>query len=411
MVAKINRGNNIYGAVAYNQNKVNEGTARIIYGNRMINDLSGDASNVMQKTLLSFEDYLLANKNTEKPILHISLNPTITDSLSEEQFSELAKDYMERMGYGDQPYNVYLHNDIDRPHIHIVTTCVDENGNKINDSYEWRRSMKACRELETKYNLKQVTDTRKELSEIFLKKADYKAGDLKHQVSNILKSVFNSYRFQTFGEYSAMLSCFNIELKQVKGEHDGVPFVGIVYSVTDDNGNAVSNPIKSSLIGKKFGNEGISKRINYNVKEYKEGKWQPKIKNTIAFAMKDSRHDSDLFCKMLHGKGIDVLMRKNKQGRIYGVTFIDHNAREVYNGSRLSKEYSANNLNDYFSHGKEQEKDNSESQEYKLSDNEYDTSVSQALGIFGFEQHGVDYKEEAFAKKLRKKKKKRGRSI
>ena len=41
MVAKINRGVSLYGAVIYNQRKVDEATARIIAGNRMITDLTG----------------------------------------------------------------------------------------------------------------------------------------------------------------------------------------------------------------------------------------------------------------------------------------------------------------------------------------------------------------------------------
>ena len=232
MVAKINRGASLYGAVIYNQQKVNEDTARIIAGNRMITDSLYDPDRIVRQTMFAFESYLAANRNTEKPILHISLNPTLDDSLTDSQFADLARAYMQKMGYGNQPYIVYLHEDIDRRHIHIVSTCVNENGEKIDDAYEWNRSMKACRELEQMFGLKQIADKRRELLEPYLKKADYTRGDVKQQVSNILKSVFTSYRFQSFGEYSAMLSCFNIEAKQVKGEFDGKPYSGIIYTMT-----------------------------------------------------------------------------------------------------------------------------------------------------------------------------------
>ena len=111
MVAKINRGASLYGAVAYNQQKVDESTARIIAGNRMMTDLTGNPHNVMQQTLWAFESYLAANRNTEKPVLHISLNPSVDDRLTDGQFAELAREYMRKMGYGDQPYIVYLHED------------------------------------------------------------------------------------------------------------------------------------------------------------------------------------------------------------------------------------------------------------------------------------------------------------
>ena len=101
MVAKINRGASLYGAVIYNQRKVDEATARIIAGHRMIADLTGNPDNVMQQTLWAFDSYLAANRNTEKPILHISLNPSVDDRLTDGQFAELAREYMQKMGYGD----------------------------------------------------------------------------------------------------------------------------------------------------------------------------------------------------------------------------------------------------------------------------------------------------------------------
>ena len=117
MVAKINRGASLYGAVIYNQQKVNESTARIISGNRMIADVTGNPEQVMRNTLWAFENYLLANRNTEKPVLHISLNPSVDDRLTDSQFADLAREYMQRMGYGDQPYIVYIHEDLSLIHI------------------------------------------------------------------------------------------------------------------------------------------------------------------------------------------------------------------------------------------------------------------------------------------------------
>ena len=88
MVAKINRGVSLYGAIVYNQQKVDDATARIIYGNRMITDVTGNPEQVMRQTIWAFENYLLANKNTEKPVLHISLNPSLDDRLTDSQFAE-----------------------------------------------------------------------------------------------------------------------------------------------------------------------------------------------------------------------------------------------------------------------------------------------------------------------------------
>ena len=413
MVAKINRGVSLYGAVIYNQRKVDEATARIIAGNRMMSDLTGNPRNVMQQTLWAFDSYLSANRNTEKPVLHISLNPSVDDRLTDAQFAEVAKEYMQRMGYGDQPYIVYLHEDIDRRHIHIVSTCVKENGEKISDAYEWNRSMKACRELEKRFGLKQVEDKRKELLEPYLKKADYRSGDVKRQVSNIVKSVSGTYRFQSFGEYSALLSCFNIEAKQVRGEFEGTPYNGIVYTMTDDTGKPVCTPVKSSLIGKRYGYGGLEKRIGYNAREYRNKKWQPKIRNEVALAMHGCRGDRDEFTRLLAGKGIDVVFRENDGGRIYGATFIDHRNREVYNGSRLGKEFSANAFERLFNSpvnipGPDVPMPELDRQGGFSSDME--SAIEQAFGIFGINANGPDPEEEALARRLQRRKKKKRRS-
>lgn len=413
MVAKISHGASLYGALHYNHEKIEKGTAEILSGNRMISDRPGRPGEDMRLALLSFENYLLANRNTEKPVLHIALSPAPEDKLTDEQLVELAQNYMQKMGYGDQPYIVYVHEDISRRHIHIVSTCVNEKGEKIDDAYEWNRSMKACRELERKFGLKQVEDKRRELLEPYLKKADYQNGDVKQQVSNILKSVFSTYRFQSFGEYSALLSCFNIEAKQVRGEFEGTPYNGIVYTMTDNTGKPVCTPIKSSLIGKRFGYEGLEKRIGYNTREYKNKKRQPKIRNEIALAMHGCRGNREDFICLLNGRGIDVVFRENGEGRIYGATFIDHRNREVYNGSRLGKEFSANAFERLFNNPGNIPNLDAPMPDTGLQSgfsSDMESAIEQAFGIFDFEANGPDPQEEALARRLYHKKKKKRRS-
>lgn len=421
MVAKINHGTSLYGTLMYNYEKVSDRNASIISGNNMINDLYGRPEKTMQKMMESFEDYLNANQRTEKPILHISLNPSPTDKLTDEQFSGLAHEYMQKMGYGDQPYVVFKHMDIDRPHIHIVSVNVNENGQKINDSFEWRRSMDVCRDLEKRYELKQVADKEKELDQLYLHKADYKKQDLKHQVSNILKST-GSYKFQSFGEYNALLKCFNIDTKHIKGEYNGEQYNGITYSVTDDKGEIKSNPFKSSLFGKTYGYNSLYNKMKRNSDNFKNGKYAPKINKDIQKAVQVSGTDRKAFVEYLNNKGIDIIFRENETGRIYGVTFVDHNSKEVYNGSRLGKDFSANNFNKLFnekdftfSFSREMQNE-STSNDLQIEQDHTPTTkadlIELAFGITSFQQHGADYEEEAFQRSLKKKKKKgRGRGL
>lgn len=410
MVAKISHGITLYGALIYNHEKVEKGTAEILSGNRIISDRLGVPSENLHLTLLSFENYLLANRNTEKPILHIALSPAPEDKLSDEQLAELAEKYMQKMGYGNQPFIVYKHGDTHNTHIHIVSTCVDEQGKKISDSYEHRRSMTACRELEIDFGLRNGADMEERNLKAELKKVDASDGDIRHQIGNTLKAVLESYRFQTFGEYSALLSTLNIEAKQVRGEYKDTPYTGIIYSATDDNGKVVSPPLKSSSFGKRFGNERLEKRMLLHTKDFKEGKWAPAIKGILVYVMQHARSREELtgFLKKNH---IDVVFRQNEQGRIYGVTFIDHDRREVFNGSRLGKEFSANVFNELFRWwegipGNERDAHTSAELWQQYSHKvERGSALEQAAGIFSMETNPADYEEEAFARRMKKKKK------
>lgn len=412
MVAKITYGSSVYGAVSYNHHKVEEGTAGIIHTHNMISNSNGEPLSFSQ-ILRSFEDYLLANKRTKTPVAHFSLNPSPEDKPDDDTLKTLAAEYMDKMGYKDQPYIVYKHTDIDREHIHIVSVRVDETGKKISDSYDYINSMGICRDLELKYNLRQITDEPKEEARLFLRKVDYEKGDIKRQISNILKTVTKDYKFQSFGEFNALLSCFNIHSKTVKGEEEGNLYCGIVYSVTNSKGELTGNPIKSSRIGKSFGYEALNRLINKDSKKVKPEEIQSaKIKSFVSTALRVSR-DKEQFILELKKYNIDTAFRQNDTGRIYGVTFIDHTNRLVVNGSRLGKDFSANVFNDRFSNTQLQ-KDPSPKESATMI-NPGDTTFTHAPSIPLDEIFGVFHiredanREEEFIKKKKKKKKKQRR--
>lgn len=347
MIAKISHGGSLYGVLAYNQIKVDELHADVLFGNRII-ELPGDNPYTIEHISRSFGDYLTANRKTEKPILHISLNPDPKDCVSEEQFIKLAEQYMQRMGFGDQPYIVYRHNDIGREHLHIVSVRVDETGRAISDSYEHERSMKVCRELEQQFDL--TPATKKEWKEgLPLSPVDYEGGNLKGQLAGVIRPIAREWRFQSLGEYRAVLSLYGITVDEVKGEYGGREYHGLSYSATDKDGNKIGKPFKSSVFGKEAGIAALEKRMLSSaawVKSHKDIATDTAAR--IASAMQTAGRDRALFERELMRQGIGVVFRTNDAGRIYGATFIDHADKTVFNGSRLGKEFSANVFNDLF---------------------------------------------------------------
>ena len=347
MIAKISHGGSLYGVLDYNQIKVDELHADVLFGNRII-EPPGDNPYTIEHISRSFGDYLTANRKTEKPILHISLNPDPKDCVSEEQFIKLAEQYMQRMGFGDQPYIVYRHNDIGREHLHIVSVRVDETGRAISDSYEHERSMKVCRELEQQFDL--TPATQKEWKEgLPLSPVDYDSGNLKGQLAGVIRPIAREWRFQSLGEYRAVLSLYGITVDEVKGEYGGREYHGLSYSATDKDGNKIGKPFKSSVFGKEAGIAALEKRMLSSaawVKNHKDIATDTAAR--IASAMQTAGHDRALFERELMRQGIGVVFRTNEAGRIYGATFINHADKTVFNGSRLGKEFSANVFNDLF---------------------------------------------------------------
>jgi len=343
MIAKINIGNSLFGALAYNQHKIDQKKGKVLFTNKILENPDGKFD--IHKCIEYFNNHIPEGIRTKKNVIHISLNPDPKDNLSDEQLLQIAQEYLENLGYGQQPYMIFKHEDIDRHHLHIVSTRTDENGKKVNDKFEYYRSQKITRELEEKYNLHPAT--KKQITERpEIKKVDYKAGDVKQQLSSTVKALINSYKFQSFTEYRALLSLYNIRVEEIKGEANGKTYNGIIYFATDDKGNKKGNPIKSSRLGKTTGYEAIQRKTAKYTKAIKDKKLKEPTRDIITEVL--NTRPRKQFEKVLKKKGIDVLFRQNGKDRIYGVTFIDHNNRIVLNGSRLGKEFSANAFEERF---------------------------------------------------------------
>lgn len=340
MIAKIGRGADMYGVLAYNLNKVHEHKAAIIHLKNMIE--SPDGTYATRKLLLSFIPYLSANRKTEKTVLHISLNPEPNDRVSDEDYKKIADEYMNKMGYGNQPYVVFKHSDIERTHIHIVSTCVNKEGMKISDSFEKRRSMEVCRELEHQFNLSPAMQKQQIEETMRLSPVDYVKGNLKSQMARLIRYLPKSYHFRSLGEYNALLSLVNITSELVRKEINGEIKEGLVYFALDQNGSKVSNPFKASLFGKQASLVTLKRRMEQcsNIPSLMKEKTSRVISETLKITTNEQE-----FKEKLVSQGIHTVIRRNENGRIYGITFIDHNSKNVLNGSRLGKQFSANSFN------------------------------------------------------------------
>lgn len=339
MVAKISIGSSLYGALSYNGMKMNRDEGRVLGANKII--LPADGHIDIARMVENFNLFMPKTGRTKKPVLHISLNPHPDDKLTEQQYEILAREYLNKLGFGEQPYIIYKHMDIDRHHIHIVTVNVNEQGKRLNQDFLFRRSKRITTELEEKYNLHKAQ--REKISpDTPIRKIDL-SGDIKRQVANTVKMVGMRYKFQTIGEYNVILSLYNVRCEPTDGRVNGREYHGLVYFATDDSGKTIATPFKASRLGKFASRTAIDGRFERAKENIDIAQTKRKVADVIAV----STDKSDFIAK-LKERNIDVVLRYTDEGRIYGVTFIDHNTMTVLNGSQLGKEFSANAINERF---------------------------------------------------------------
>ena len=344
MIAKISATENLGGALGYNFKKVEKGEANILLAAELYQSKEGRYT--MEDVLADMEALIPKNCRTKKTVFHCSLNPHPDEKLSDERLTQIAKEYMEALGYGNQPYIVFKHNDIAREHIHIVSFRMDGEGKKINDKFEKRRSKQITDALERKYNLIPSSKVSNK-EEVETPKVDISKENIKEQVASALRMVLKHYKFCSLGELNAILSRYHLAVEEVKTEFRGKKYDGLVYVPTDDKGDKVGTPIHASDIGRGVGYTAVQNRMQKSKRAIKP--LIPAIRHRILKVMCSSPQTEKVLQQRLKEQGLRTVVRKNEGGRIYGITFIDDKEGVALNGSRLGKGYAANIFNGYFS--------------------------------------------------------------
>ena len=344
MIAKISATENLGGTIGYNFKKVEKGEASILLAQGLFQNKEGTYT--MAEVFADMQAVIPEKCRTKKTVFHCSLNPHPDEKLSDETLTQIAKEYMEALGYGKQPYIVFKHNDIAREHIHIVSLRVDSRGRKINDKFEKRRSKKITDALEKRFGLipsSKVADKAVEETP----QIDTTQGNIKEQVASALRMVLKHYRFCSLGELNAILSAYNLTVEEIKTEFRGKKYDGLVYVPTDDKGGKVSTPIHASDIGRGVGYTAVQNRMQKSKQNVKP--LIPSVRNKVLQTMRTSPKTEEELRQRLEEQSLRAVIRKNESGRIYGITFIDDKVGVVLNGSRLGKGYAANVFNAYFS--------------------------------------------------------------
>ena len=400
MIAKISSPSRLAAALGYNFKKVEKHEASVLLVQGLFHDRNGAYSRA--QVLADMLRTIPAQCRTKKTVFHCSLNPHPDEKLSDEALSRIAREYMEALGYGAQPYIVFRHNDIPRAHIHIVSLRVDSEGRKINDRFERRRSKRITDALEAKFGL--LPSRKKEDVSVKPSAVDIDAGDIKRQVAAAVQYVLGRYAFQSVGEMNLLLRRFRVTAEEVKTERKGRPFDGIVYAATDADGHKICTPIKAFEIGRQVSYAALRRHFEQSKSVVRERAGA--IRRAIADVMQTSPDRAE-FIDRMRGHGIETVTRINTAGRLYGITFIDDANGIAVNGSRLGKGFAANVFNAYFagepnpfleiSRPKEKEEQTAAMEELTECPNDMLPTESD----LSLQVHGADLRELAFQRRLR----------
>lgn len=341
MVAKIKSGKSLTGALHYNENKVKDGKAKLL-------DAPGYAKDPW---LLSFKDKLfrlkdLAERNqlTRTNTVHISLNFDVGENPGREKLISIAGDYMSRIGFGNQPYLIYQHFDAGHPHVHILSTNIRPDGERISLHNIGRDVSEPARKaIEITYGLIQAGSKLKNesLPKGMPKPLIYGSTDTKRIISNIINEVTRNYKFTSIPELNAVLCSFNVLADRGSLKSTMFKNNGLLYWALDMIGQKQGVPIKASGLPNKPTLKTLDKRFKLN--SYLRKPFRELCQKKIDQAIKSSVNKDD-FIDNLKEQQIQVLFRQNAEGRIYGTTFIDHAYKVVFNGSDLGKNYAANTI-------------------------------------------------------------------
>ncbi|AYL94209.1 relaxase/mobilization nuclease domain-containing protein [Mucilaginibacter celer] len=341
MVAKIKSGKSLTGALNYNEHKVKEAKAELLVARGYLKnaqDLSFDDK------LYRLKDQAGKNLRVQTNTVHISLNFDPLEKPDGDTLVSIADAYMKGIGFEDQPYLVYRHTDAGHPHIHIVSTNIEPDGRRISlHNLGKNQSEQARQDIEDRFGLVKAGSKNKDLKpeKIDLVPVQYGKSASKRAVTNVVNEVIRNYKFTSLPELNAVLNQFNVLAD--RGGKTSVMFArnGLHYYILGSRGEKISVPIKASAI---YGKPTLSRlEQRFVLNEALRRLVRDKLREKIDRCAPGCGSIAGLQ-KQLRAFGVQAVVRSNDDGRVYGVTFVDHELKAVFNGSDLGKQYSASGI-------------------------------------------------------------------
>ena len=345
MVAVIKTSRSINSILNYNENKVKEGVAECISAVNYPLELEKLSFTHKLNRFLKLSSL---NENAKRNSVHISLNFDPSENQSKEKLIEIADTYMEKIGFGKQPYLVYQHHDAGHPHLHVVTNNIQRDGKRIDlHLIGVKKSEPARKEIEELFGLVKA-EGRKQKEDFSLKpinvsRVEYGKAESRKAINSVLNKILFDYKYSSLPELNAVLNLYNVHADRGSEESRVFKNNGVLYKILDQNLKPIGVPIKASDFYGRPTLKFLEEKFKSNEATKESSKTHLKLAIKKAFFQQMITSPEKL-SKVLEGEGVHMILRKSREGQLYGITYVDHKTRSVFNGSNLGKEFSAKGI-------------------------------------------------------------------
>jgi hypothetical protein len=308
-------------SLEYNEKKCSSGEAILLHKHGIDESLGIDRT---------FRLYERRNIRTENLSFHMSVNPSPDEHLTDDQVKAFVADMMQGLGYGNQPYVIYCHQDIDRKHYHVVSVRVNEQGRKIHDFQENRRCLQLLAAIAPKYNLSVGNGNGETFGVMGIdpRRFNPTGGNIMEQI-RIIAQECCKYHMTTFTQFQLIMKAHGLDVQERTGNASEVVIRGL-----NQDDIPCTAPLTETEIGNSIYQDYERRALECYGRNGIKQRERGRICGISASCLEHSISERH-YRNMLARFDIDVVLHRTKEGRIHGATFIDHSTKCAFKGSDL----------------------------------------------------------------------------
>jgi hypothetical protein len=343
MLTVIHSSQSISQTFLYNENKVQKGVAECIgAANYLMDPEKMTPENKLNRLL----NLVALNENVKRHCIHISINFSPSERLSNARMVRIADTFMGKLRFGEQPYLIYRHHDAGHPHLHIVTVNVGPDGKRIS-MFRHNQSLSetACKETEQAFGLVSAGARHQKQTSTGLRaqKASYGNMPSKMAIAGVLDRVVPEYKYTSLEQFNTVLAAYNVTASRGGENSKTYQGGGLVYQMLDGEGRRMGVPIKASDFDCKPTLKLLEKKFQANKINREHDKTS--LKNTVDLIFLKQPVDSvAALSNALEKEGIHMVLRKNTDGSLADITYVDFRRKSVFNEGVLGTPYQARGI-------------------------------------------------------------------